>query len=477
MKKLLIILLLLIIKINAQVDNKFENDLLNKAAISVTIGGSFIVNGSFPAGLNERVDQFVSRLFNSAKDKLLSTVTNDQTRLRQIYKEIDKYSFRNILLKRNDGKQFNIDLLKFRVNGDFVNNPYLKNDDVIIFQPTDVETNFFSVSGAVNAGGKFPFVEGDKLSDALELAGGLNKAYNIEDIEISRLSYDANTMEVTKVKVNENFTLQRGDRIVVKANETLRRDFNVTVIGEVNSPGYVPITRNKTTLNEVIQAVGGIKETASLKKARIFTGNSIDYLLEKEFEVKLKDYPGKFETDLSERLLKLEDMMMLRMSNVTTEDSAYLLLENQMRIMTEGAALDFTQINDPNSDASKYRVKNGDVIIIPHKINTVYVFGQVPEPGHIPFVGGSNVEYYINKAGGFGVYSIPGEVMIIKGSSRSWIPAKDKGAAVEEGDYIFVPREIQKSFYQNVLQASTYVGIIGSIATVVLLLYQLTKKQ
>lgn len=477
MKKTIIILLLLIIKVNAQVDNKFENDLLTKATISVTIGGAFITNGSFPALINERVDQFVSRLFNSARDKLLTTATNDQLRLRQIFKELDKYSFRNIILKRSDGTQFNIDLMKFRVNGDFVNNPYLRNDDVIIFQPNDLETNFFSITGAVNAGGRFPYVEGDELSDALELAGGINKAFMINTVEISRLSYDGNVMEIQKVNINDKVKIQRGDRIVIKANETLRRDFNVTVIGEVNSPGVVPITRNRTTLNEVIQSAGGIKESASLKKSRIFTGNSIDYLLEKEFEIKLKDYPGKFETDLSARLLKLEDMMMVRMSNVTSEDSAYLFLENQLRIMTEGAALDFTKLNDPESDASKYLVKNGDVIIIPHKTNTVYVFGQIPEPGHLPYINGSTVEDYIKKAGGFGKYAQEGDVMIIKGSSRNWVPADDENAIIEEGDYIFIPRKLQKSFYQQVLQASTYVGIMGSIATVVLLLYQLTKQQ
>jgi len=32
------------------------------AAISVTIGGDFIITGTFPAMVNERVDQFVTRI-------------------------------------------------------------------------------------------------------------------------------------------------------------------------------------------------------------------------------------------------------------------------------------------------------------------------------------------------------------------------------------------------------------------------------
>ena len=41
------------------------------------------------------------------------------------------------------------------LNGDFTNNPYLKNDDVIIFPQPDLEHNSFTVSGAVNNPGKF----------------------------------------------------------------------------------------------------------------------------------------------------------------------------------------------------------------------------------------------------------------------------------------------------------------------------------
>ena len=40
---------------------------------------------------------------------------------------------RGLILKNANGEEIIIDLAKFRVNGDFINNPYLKNDDVIIF--------------------------------------------------------------------------------------------------------------------------------------------------------------------------------------------------------------------------------------------------------------------------------------------------------------------------------------------------------
>jgi len=121
-----------------------------------------------------------------------------------------------------------LDLIKFRRTGNFGYNPYLKNDDVIIFPATDFERNFFTVSGAVNNAGTFHFFDGDKLSDALFLADGVNLAYeNVNQVEITRLSYDGEKMESIIVDINSDIALKRGDRIRVLANETQRKDFKV----------------------------------------------------------------------------------------------------------------------------------------------------------------------------------------------------------------------------------------------------------
>ena len=129
------------------------------------------------------------------------------------------YPIRNILLKRKNGEQIKIDLIKFRQTGNFDYNPYLKNDDVLIFPPTDIERNFFTVSGAVNTQGTFHFFDGDKLADALFLADGINLAYeNVSEVEITRLSYDGEKMETITTDIKSNIELKRGDRIRVLAN-------------------------------------------------------------------------------------------------------------------------------------------------------------------------------------------------------------------------------------------------------------------
>ena len=458
--------ILLYTTVNAQLNNnKNENYLTGANLISVTIGGKFIITGTFPATTTERVDQFVTRMFNQGKEKLLATATNSSWLLPQIQRELADYSFRNIKLKRFDGKEIILDLEKFRLNGDFVNNPYLKNDDILIFPPADLERNFFSVNGAVNNPGKFHFVDGDKLKDAIEFAGGINKAYeNVTIADINRLSYDGRELKVVSVDINSDFALQRGDRIVVVADETMKKDFSVFIVGEVNSPGLIPITKDKTSLYEAINKAGGLTKAASLKHAKLYNGNSINS----------KGYPSKSDLDLNNNIVKIELLMMSRMSNIVPEDTAYFNAENQLRVLMEGYTLDFTKLNDPNSEVSKYLVKDNDVVIIPSLDSSVYVFGQVLSPGHVAYLPGKDYQYYIEKAKGFGDFAEKNDVMIIKGVTRNWIEA-DKSITIEEGDYIYIPRKTMRSFNSYASTIGTYLGIVGSAATIILLLLQFKK--
>lgn len=458
----------------AQTNERTQNSSMIVAnTISVTIGGQFPLTGTFPASVTERVDQFVTRIYSQSLERSLRTAT-DQIMLEKIKKELSDYSLRGVLLKRSTGEEYILDLAKFRIDGDFKNNPYLKNDDVIIFPPNDIERNFVSITGAVNSPGKFLFVDGDKLKDIIELARGINKAYeNVTKAKIYRLTYDGRSNEIIDIGINDDFLLKRGDQIVVLAEETQRKEFFALVLGEVIQPGYVPVTRNSTKLGEVIKQTKGFTENASLVRARLFRGNSVTTLLEKQYGIKIDEKLLNNDRELVDRIVNYEQAMMFRMSNLVEEDQYYFQAENQYRVLNEGSAIDFSKISDEKSEIYNFIVYPGDVIIIPPKRNTVYVFGQVSNPGHVKFVEGKDYLYYIEQAGGLGEYA-EDEIMIIKGSSRNWIPA-EKNVTIEEGDYLFIPKERIKSFRTLTMELAGYFSIIGSIATVLLLIIQLGK--
>ena len=433
------------------------------------------MTGTFPALITERVDQFVTRIYTEAKERTEGKITDLGT-LNELEKEFKKYSLRNITLKRANGEVMKIDLIKFRKTGDFSNNPYLKNDDVLIFGPADLDRDFFAVSGAVNNPNKFNYVDGDKLKDALELADGINKAYeNVDSAEIDRLSYDGQTLNKFIVGINSDISLQRGDRIIVIADETQKKDFKVLVLGEVKRPGEIPITKDNSTIQQVILAAGGFTEQASLKRAKLIRGTNVRFILEKEFGLNLEKQTEFFKDWPNPLLFQYEREKMLRMSTLTEEDTAFFFVDDEIRQMLNEATLDFDSVLENDSRVGNLKVRDGDVIIIPQKINTVYVFGQVRAPGNIRYVKGKDYNYYINRAGGLGELANDSKISVIKAETREWISVDDNNIAIENGDFIYVPKNPARSFNYYVGIAGRYLSIIGSVATIILLLVQFNK--
>ncbi len=456
-KSFWIISLFLITSVFAQSDNKITSDLLSSApTISVTIGGNFITTGTFPASINERADAFVTRLFNQAKANMLSKIT-DPAQIQQIENQIAYYPLRDITLKRASGENIKLDLLKFRLTGDFKDNPYLKNDDVLIFPQYDHNINFFAISGAVNNPNTFQFVQGDKLSDALLFAQGVNKAYeNVTEAEIDRLSYNGEHMKSMKVNLSDDVPLEMGDRIVVLAQDDEKKDFVVNVIGEVNMPGKIPITKDRTTIREVINKCGGFKDDADLSKAELIRGTNV--------------FKSLIFSD------ELERLRMLRMSTLIEEDTSYFDVDEMLRLMRGNGLVDFEKIAAGDSSAGNFIVRDGDVIYVPPKVNLIYIFGQINDPGYIPFKKGENYKYYISKAGGLGE-TASGDIYLIKGKSRAWYNVDDikNNINIEPGDYIWISKKTPRTFWYQIERIGQLATVITGIATLVFLYYQVKK--
>ncbi len=454
----------------SQIDNKNNNSqssnttnisnptITSVLTISVSIGGDFPITGSFPAYINERVDQFITRMYLNARQQALNNIKDSQGNFTEINDKLNNFSLRGIILKRSNGDVLTLDIKKFRINGDFKNNPYLKNDDILIFPSNDLTRNFFSISGAVNNPGKFYFLEGDKLSDAIELAQGINKAYkDVTKAEIDRLSYDGEKMKTISVNINDDYPLERGDRIRILADETQKKDFKVTIIGEVKMPGEIPIKKDSTTLNEAIKKAGGFTTEADLNRAQLIRGaNAFNSLIFSK---------------------QIEQLQMLRMSTLKYEDSVYFNIDEQLRLLRGNGNVDFTKLEDKNFTDTLFLLRDGDVIYIPPKIDLVYVFGQVNNPGYVKFENNKDINFYINLAGGLGT-TADNDIYLIKGKTRSWVPedeVKEKGIKIEAGDFIWVSKKSAHDFWYHLERASRIASVLSGIATLIILIYQLRK--
>jgi protein involved in polysaccharide export with SLBB domain len=436
------LLAFLVFKPQAQTLTLLDADEVpNAKSISVTIGGSFFLTGTFSASPTERVDQFITRICAKGQKGM---------------PENNSFSKRAITLKRVNGETKIVDLLKFQVTGNYQYNPYLKNEDVLIFPPLSLDYNFISIAGAVNNPQTFQFVEGDRLSDIILLAQGINPAYeNVTKALLNRLSVTGNKEEEDTVLITSDLFLKRGDRIKILAEEIRRKDYKIFIDGEVFHPGYVPITKDSTTLKMVLEKAGGIKPSADLNRAELIRGANVfrSTLFSEEFE----------------------KMLMARMSTISYEDSSAFAIDNKLRILRGNGTINFHRAMDPGSNDGNFIVKTGDYIFIPELVDLVYVFGQVKDPGYVKYQKGETIDYYLQKADGVGIMA-KSEIYLIKGKTRVWARIhKGDGINIESGDFIWVPKKPVRYFSYYLQQAGTFTSILGSVATLILLLIQFSK--
>jgi protein involved in polysaccharide export with SLBB domain len=171
------------------------------------------------------------------------------------------------------------------------------------------------------------------------------------------------------------------------------------------------------------------------------------------------------------------EVALLRMTgsrgNSAVEDSAYVRLENEARLYGERVGGDLVRALAAPTSSDDVILQPGDRIVIPRKTGTVYVFGQVVRPGHVPYTPGSTVEQYLRVAGGATDRAKEGDIALIKAGTRQWL--EPGTGAVEEGDMIWVPRVVDRDPAYSLGLIAQVAGIISGTATVILLFVQLSK--
>jgi protein involved in polysaccharide export with SLBB domain len=398
--------------------------------IVVWVRGNVLNQGSYELWAFNRADKAIEEA-----NKL--QITQEQ---RDLLDVLATMSTRNVTIRHKDGSFSRVDIAKFLSTKDDRWNPHLREGDVVIVPRKDPERSVIAVYGEVNVPGRFEYVRGDSIKDALGLAQGFTAHAIVDSLEFFRVP--AGTDSMHSVVFNgealldgriPDVALEPGDRILVRARSDIRADYYVEVIGEVFSPGIYPITRNKTRLSEIIGKCGGFTRFASIKTAEL-----------------IRKSVRPEEVDL-ERLLSLR-------GGVSAEDSLYYYQETNLRIRKEIVNVNFEKLFVENDSSADVLLQHNDIIRVPSEKVTIYVFGQVTSPGHIPFVSGADVEYYIRQAGGFTDRARPDDVRVVKAKTRQWISVEE--TMVEEGDYVWVPKEIDRSF-------GYYMAIVGQTAAIV----------
>lgn len=423
------------------VSGEISLTLVNPRRFIVTVTG--VGQGKYPMSAVTRASGLLNFIISDSLSLLRSGTSPG---------ERSRFSVRKIILTRKNGQQFRIDLHKYFATQDEKYNPYLMEGDVINIPKYDIDAVFLSVDGAVQFPGVFEYVEGDDLETALQLVRGATTAADLDSILISRLDASANKM--TNIYVNyerdKKMPLQINDRVYVRSNNELRRDFKVFVYGEVLRPGPYPITENSTKLSEVLKLSGGLKENAYLPTSELF--RKIDTI---NITLKNRD--------------TTENLYTMRLNDVISNKDEKENFENETKARIGRVNVDFVRLarGDESQDVT---IRPGDIIFISDNKKQVYVYGQVNKPGYVPYVEGAGYDYYIQNAGGYGERADEDEARVIKFKTREWLPPED--AKIESNDFIYVPKLIKRDFAYDIDLIAKVSSVIATVLTLTLLVIQ-----
>lgn len=416
--------------------------------VTVHVTGAVMREGLHEMHAVQRVDRLIEEANTLPSTQLSSKkfFDTDQQSLRQ------NLSMRYITVQHRTGEVIRVDLVRYAMTGQPKWNPYLREGDRVFVPSRRPWDNRIGVYGGVVRDVAVEFVDGDSLSHLVRLGMGLRSGAGAEGSVLTRLSADGKRMDSLKVDVRAimegrapDIALQSGDRLVVPFVFDPREGHAVRVEGEVARPGTYPITRSDTHLSEIIALAGGFTSEANLKAATVL-----------RIRVKAVEGPEELE---QERLLSVR-------TSLPVEDSSYYLTETALRLKGELVAVDFTKLFVNGDSTVDITLRDFDRVIVPPFSRTVYVFGQVRIPGHVPFVAGKGSDYYIDRAGGLTDDARGGDIKVIKGNTRTWLDPSE--TVIEDGDFLWVPKDTPTPMGTILTTVAQLATVLAALASIIL---------
>ncbi len=375
---------------------------------------------------------------------------------------------------RGAGDSTNLQSDRLEVNLEDINTNDVTSPSNVLLMPNDViqlfsqsefgEQQYVEIYGEVRKQGRVRKYGGMSLQDLLYLSGGIKPSAEFGRLEISSI-VDIDSaqqgLKPTRTVVRSYFIhpnlqldsmaakiiLRPYDQIFVRRNPTFELQQNIQIVGEVNYPGQYPRLNKFERLSSYIARAGGIKDNANLAGAKLYREVSDPF---RRDDVKLEqkvDSLGRPIMDTANVARRAEEPVSIEL---------------------------YKALRNPNSKHDIVLQEN-DVIVIPEIDPFVSVEGNVQSPLKLAYdKEHTNLMYYIDKAGGFGIRPWRKRVYVTYSNGKSrrtksflFIKFYPK---VEEGSVINVPERPQGQEVVD-LAKSTLIAAIPVILTAVIFKY------
>ncbi len=349
-------------------------------------------------------------------------------------------------------------------NASNANNVVLKREDVLsVSSIYDLREEYYvQVSGEVNNTGLYPYSDSMTVSDLLLRAGGLRYSASGSFLEIARRQGNENgkIAEVYSISVNKDlslaaddgkFIIKPFDHVFVRALPGIQESKTVTVKGEVKYPGDYVIDRKEMRISDLLKRAGGLSPFAYTKGATLIRKlkkkeekttlelelerlEQIKNNLDKDSVLSVSETNTEVYKRISKRIevvkeaiekeKKLKEEKKLEEENKQKQirETGALTAGNNVAQITEKeqdlVAVDFDKIvSNPGSDADLI-LKDGDLLEIPEKLETVSVKGGVLYPVSVRYEEGIAFKEYIDRAGGFSPQAIRKRAYVIQANGK-----------------------------------------------------------
>jgi polysaccharide export outer membrane protein len=351
---------------------------------------------------------------------------------------------------RRDGDTLRVDLARYLNAGDLAANPLVFETDVLYVPSAGPRV---TIAGAVPHGGAYDFMQGDRLSVLVAIAGGPLPPASLDGAELARVAPGGGTTQVP-VRLAaalaspggaDDLPLEPGDRLFLPWRAHWDEVQSVWVEGEVERPGPYSIEGGVTRLRDVLARAGGYTEfadTAAVSVQRIDT------------------FAGQ-DTAFSRLARESADLLL-------ASDRQYAVARSKERSAVSAPVGALLAKGDPAGDVV---VMNGDRIVVPRRFPMVSVQGAVRAPGFVPYQQGLDVDGYIRAAGGYGGRADKGNTRVTLAATGRQVFKKEAGP-IQAGDAIWVPLSTGKNWWGI---ARDVITVAGLAATVVLAIQGINK--
>lgn len=358
---------------------------------------------------------------------------------------------RQVRLERAD-TTIQVDLAAFERLGLREANPYLYEGDVLVAPPIDSRWGNVQVEGAVNLAGTFGFSPGDLVGDLIDLGYGLRADADTTRVELWR--FPQGTDEAIRWQWPagssysdwRKFALQPDDRVYVRSIEGFRRKRAVRVSGEVLRRGSYSFAGESISLRAVIDSAGGFTPFADLSHALVVRSQQPAWVKDNRDRVALVPSELRSQTE----------------TDIVYADA--LTVQGRLSV-------DFEKLFVQGDETHNVLLIDGDEIVVPRLTENINIIGRVVQPGLVPLKPGANLQYYIERAGGFSWQADRGGAFLVKGGTGVAIKKK-RVEDITAGDTIVVPTKRGRRWWSAFRETLT---VTTSLATLYLVIDQVTQ--